>query len=347
MGASFSGHERNHLFLNDGGDHFIEPSGISGLDDPSDSRCFAIFDYNLDGWQDIVMTNANAPRLRLFKNRIGELAAGTNHNFVAIRYVGGNRTATVSEKWSPVDGFGAIGTFDLGGMRLKREYRGGEGMAAQNSATSIVGIGAYKSVEKLTVRWPRSGVQELSDIPAGSLITVFENQADSPTGSPFVLTPYLSRAESELHAEESVVKNNSLAGMDSNLIELSGVSLEDESLVVYTTMATWCASCRKKLSAMKQLRDRFDVEEVAMFGIPVDIADTTEMLAEYEEKLSTPYTLLTELPAGEREGVKQLVIKHLGIDALPATIIADRQGKILKVVNGAPTISDLRKLMVK
>ena len=42
---SLSGHERNKLYLNDGtGSNFSDQSGLSGLDDESDGRAFAIVD---------------------------------------------------------------------------------------------------------------------------------------------------------------------------------------------------------------------------------------------------------------------------------------------------------------
>ena len=65
---SLSGHERNKLYLNDGnGSNFSDQSGLSGLDDESDGRAFAVFDYDRDGWSDIVSVNAMNPLTRLFR----------------------------------------------------------------------------------------------------------------------------------------------------------------------------------------------------------------------------------------------------------------------------------------
>jgi len=68
-GVSFSGHERNHLFLNRG-DRFVEASAISGLDDIADSRAFGILDFDRDGWSDFAVVNANSPLFELFRNEI-------------------------------------------------------------------------------------------------------------------------------------------------------------------------------------------------------------------------------------------------------------------------------------
>ena len=344
-GASFSGHERNHLFLSDHGQEFIETSGISGLDDPSDARVFAVLDFDRDGWPDLVSTNANAPRTRLFRNQIGELAAGKQNNFIALRFVGGNRTAEQSDQWGPRDGYGAIARIDLGDMQLKREFRGGEGLAAQNSTTQLVGIGSHDQVTKLEVHWPSGTEQELANIPAGTIVTVYENGDDAPGDSAFELTPYFNSPDDVARGDGAVRASvRSKRRKPPTMLDLKGVSTADQSLVVFTTMATWCASCRSKLPGMKQLRASLDESEVAMYGVPVDVNDTTEMLDDYVKQLDPAYSLLTDLPKRQRERVTQLVTSKLGIDTLPATIITNGDGKILKIMSGSPTLSELRKL---
>ena len=106
-GASWSGHERNHLFFGGlPGHQFARLSGISGLDDPGDSRTFATLDFDRDGWLDIVLGNVSAPRLRLFHNDFaGRTPAGDN-GFVAVRFVGGSEQARPSSTWSSRDGLG-------------------------------------------------------------------------------------------------------------------------------------------------------------------------------------------------------------------------------------------------
>ena len=333
------------MFLSKGATEFFEASGISGADDPSDARSFGILDFDHDGLNDFITTNANAPRARLFKNRIGELIASDAHNFIALRYVGGNRTASPSKEWAPRDGYGAMAMLDLGDMQLKREFRAGEGRSTQNSTTKIIGIGSRASVEKLTVRWPSGIEQVLHDIPSGTVVTVYENESDAPGDSAFELSDYAPLEKST--PDDGSVGDGAVATRASDLgqLDLSGVSKGDEPLKVFTTMATWCASCRGKLPAMRRLRNSLDTESVAIYGVPVDAEDSTEMLEDYAEKLDTPYNLLTALPLDERKKVQELVIAQLGIDALPATIITDDQGVILQVMSGAPSLSDIRKLL--
>jgi hypothetical protein len=191
-GASFSGNERDSVYFNKGGKDFVSISGISGLDDPGDGRSFAILDYDRDGWSDIVVASVTAPTLQLYRNQMGDKSSAEvrKNQMVAVRFVGGNHTAEPSKEWTNRDGYGAVLTVDLGGTTLVREHRAGEGMAAQNSATMLIGIGERSGVGSLSVRWPSGKTQGIGKVSANTLVTLYENPAHSPTGSAVVLRPY-------------------------------------------------------------------------------------------------------------------------------------------------------------
>ena len=192
-GASFSGNERDSVYLNKGGKDFVSISGITGLDDPGDGRSFAVLDYDRDGWPDLVVASVTAPTLQLYRNQMGDKSSsGVKKNqMVAVRFVGGNHSAAASSEWSNRDGYGAVLTIDLDGTTpVVREHRAGEGLGAQNSATMLVGIGDRKGVNALKVRWPSGKTQDLGKVAANTLVTVYENPAQSPAGSAFVAKPY-------------------------------------------------------------------------------------------------------------------------------------------------------------
>ncbi|MFK5956737.1 MAG: ASPIC/UnbV domain-containing protein, partial [Planctomycetota bacterium] len=154
-GASWSGHERNHLWMNQVGQDFLEVSGISGADVPWDSRTFALLDYDHDGFQDFVMVNANAPFVQLFRNQFQKLLPDQKHGGVIhIRLEGGNQLAEASSEWSNRDGIGARIRMVVGEQTILREYRCGEGLGAQNSATLTIGFGQHKGPVQVEVLWP-------------------------------------------------------------------------------------------------------------------------------------------------------------------------------------------------
>ena len=86
-GASFSGNERDSVYLSKGGKDFVNISGITGLDDPGDGRSFVILDYDRDGWPDLVVASVTAPTLQIYRNQMGDKSsAGVQKNqVVAVR----------------------------------------------------------------------------------------------------------------------------------------------------------------------------------------------------------------------------------------------------------------------
>jgi hypothetical protein len=190
ISSSFSGYERNHLFVNQGGKAFVDLSGVSGLDTLGDSRSFAVLDYNRDGWPDIALVNANAPLFELFRNELGGSQMAAGHKVLALRFVGGNQRAQPDPDRSCRDGYGAVVTVELGDKRLVREHRCGEGFAAQNSSTLLIGIGDHPAASRVSVRWPSGHVQHVDNVAAGTLLTAYEDPLQAPDKKSFYRETY-------------------------------------------------------------------------------------------------------------------------------------------------------------
>lgn len=340
-GASFSGHERNKLYLNEKGVTFEDVSGISGLDADTDGRAFALFDFDRDGWQDIVLVNANAPLVELFRNRIGENPKRTasSHHTLSLRFVGGNQSATADPALSNRDGIGVEVELEVGGKTLRREQRAGEGFAAQNSATMMIGVGTASKVDRLRVRWPSGLSQELRDVEVGQLVTVYEVPEQSPSSEAFVLERPASAREAfaakramELPQRVFPIHERKQPG-------------EGPRLVLYTTMATWCATCQGELPHWAHLRELFSPEELEIRAVPVDNSDTKEMLERYVARHEPAYEMLSGLSAKDVASVNAAVIGELGKDGLPASFLTDETGQILESGWAAPSVSRIRQLL--
>ena len=200
ISSSFSGYERNHLFVNQGGKAFVDRSGVSGLDALGDSRSFAVLDYNRDGWPDIGLVNANAPLFELFRNELGSWRMADRRKMLALRFVGGNQKAHPNPGRSCRDGYGAVVTVELGGKRLVREHRCGEGFAAQNSSTLLIGIGDHPAASRVSVCWPSGHAQYIHNVAAGTLLTAYEDPAQAPDKKSFYGEPYRIEGKSSTSA---------------------------------------------------------------------------------------------------------------------------------------------------
>lgn len=343
-GASLSGNERDHLFLSARGAQFADVAGVAGLDDPADGRAFGILDYDRDGWLDIALVNSNAPMLELYRNQIGchPAASGARRGrMVALRFVGGNAAAEPTRSWSARDGFGARVTVDLGDRTILREHRAGEGFATQNSATMVVGIGDHDTAASVNVRWPAGGRQVAAEVPAGTLLTVYENPAQSPTGEAFVREPYVR----PLSAPRREVATSPV--LSPRLVLPDGTAAGAAPLRVYTTMATWCTACKEELPQFRRLRAAFKPQELAIAGVPIDQAETARQIEAWGAAHKPAYGLLTGLSVAQVASVKNVVLERLNFDAVPAAIVTDRDGNVLLARWGPPTLSQLRELLAK
>ena len=334
---SFSGNERNHLFHNHHGDTFQEISGLSGLDTPQDDRTFAVWDFDRDGWQDIALLNINTPVLSLYRNQHGEIDSSETrrHNMVAFKFVGGNRVNQASKEFGPRDGYGVRVSLKLSDHTMVQQHRCGEGLGAQNSNTMFFGIGASKGVDSAQVVWPSGISQTLKDIATGSLVTVFENETETDAQSGFEVTRYLIDAKERRPSSVHVRKR----------LKLNHTANQNAQLTLYTSMATWCPNCVKRLPQLAMLRDHFSNDQLMLVGIPVDETDGKAKLTAYMKKHDPPYGLYRSISPAERQLFSESITQKIGADVLPATIIVGENGTVLPVVAGVPTVSDLKHLL--
>lgn len=331
---SLHGSERNRYFANHSGRSFVDLSGLSGLDNPADSRGFAILDYDRDGWQDIALVNANLPLFNLYHNEMP--AAGVSGGLIALRFVGGNRTPAPTKEYACRDGFGARVTVDLGDTKIIREHRCGEGWSTQHSATMRVGIGGRPSVASVSVRWPSGKTSTTQAVPEGTLLTVYENAADSPSAESFTRQAYRARQPGAI-APASLAVLFPVRALDSGA--------KPARVRAYITFATSAPSATSDLPALRRLKEELGPEGVDIAVLPVDPADDIPKLAAYAKEWK-PTSRLVNFPSDKRAEALAAVAQALGQEPpLPSTVITDEAGHILSAQPGLPSISALRRVL--
>ena len=340
-GVSLSANERNFLFANLKGVQFADVSGISGADSEADARAVAWLDYDRDGWLDLVATNANRPLLQLFHNELGRQLPA--RSVIALRFIGGNQGSNPKPGWSARDGYGALVDVSVGDVVIRREHRAGEGLAAQNSATLVVGIGEHERADAVKIRWPSGRRQTLSDVPAGTLLTVYEDPGASPDGSAFLSAAYRAAASTTHVRPRPTIREPT--PVEVALTKSIAAQREPAKLRVFATMATWCGPCVEELPTLAHLRTQFDSDEMDLIGIPVDIDEGRDKLDEFVQRYSPAYELLHGIDEHQIEALRVTLERRLGSYGIPASIITDSDGAILDVLWGAPTLSDLRRLL--
>ena len=332
---SLNGNERNRYFANRAGRSFSDISALSGLDNPADSRGFAILDYDRDGWQDIALVNANQPLFNLYHNEMG--TTGLSGGVIAIRFVGGNRAASPSKGFGCRDGYGARVVVDLGDEKLTREHRCGDGWSTQNSPTMMVGIGSHTNVVSLTVKWPSGRTTTTQGVPEGTLLTVYENPEDGPTNDPVERTTYRVKA-SERRMAPINREVFPIAAVDSS-------AKPGARLRVYTTFSTSNQPYKENLARLQHVRAELGPEGVDIIAVPIDDTDDNQKLADYNREYR-PSTRLIRIAVSQRAGAAAAFTKVFGAEPpLPSSVITDSSGHVLATQPGVPGISALRKMM--
>lgn len=155
QGRSFSGYERDTLSLNLGGKGFLDISGLSGLDCPSDGRAAVYLDYDNDGDLDCFLRSMHGNAFRLFRN---ELEAGTHSLSIDLRGSGG--------------AFGAVVTVKTSAGLVTRMKSAGSGFLSQNDPRLHFGLGGDKACEWIEVRWPDGSTKRLPGVKAGTRLRI-------------------------------------------------------------------------------------------------------------------------------------------------------------------------------
>jgi ASPIC and UnbV/FG-GAP-like repeat len=161
----------NRLYENDGKGNFTLVPDAGGAAGSKLGRgdVVAIADYDRDGFLDLFVTNGADPSSpfvdegphQLFRNQ------GNGNHWIEIDLEG-----TVSNR----DGIGASVVLEAGGVVQIRGQGGGMHRFTQNHQRIHFGLATYKTVDRLTIRWPSGIVQRLENIAANQILTIRESR---------------------------------------------------------------------------------------------------------------------------------------------------------------------------
>jgi hypothetical protein len=125
------------------------------------SRGTAFADYDNDGDLDLLVTNLNTP-CNLLRNDGGNQGA-----WLILKLVG-----TRSNR----DAIGARVKVVAGNTTQTREVRSGSSYLSQSDMRLHFGLGKYKQVERVEIRWPSGLEERLEGIGANQILTLVEGE---------------------------------------------------------------------------------------------------------------------------------------------------------------------------
>ncbi len=155
----------NHIFRNIGGKRFEDVSAGAGFGFQAAGmhRGVAFADFDNDGRVDAVVSVVNGPA-KLFRNVTG----GESH-WLAIRLRG---------RQSNRQGLGAVVHVHLpDGRDLYNRATTAVGYASSSEALVRFGLGSSRVAERIEVRWPGGGTQQIDNVTADRIVDVLEKVA--------------------------------------------------------------------------------------------------------------------------------------------------------------------------
>ena len=345
-GLSFSGNERNCVFLNPGvaGGAFANASAVSGLDFPDDGRGVAFLDLEGDGDLDVAISNRTAPRLRLMRN---ELPA--RRRFVALRLEGDGAGTNRDAVGARVE----LATTD--GV-LRRSVRAGEGFLSQSSRWLHFGLGDSEVSGPVRIHWPGGGSETFTGVEAGGRYRIVQGSSRAePVPAPRGRTSLTPRAQERpapttgarvVLAPRPPAPSLTLRSFDAS--EPVAVEAGQGRPVLVNIWASWCVPCRFELQDLTHEEDALRAAGLEIAALSTDgmgdVPTTTEAAARsFMDEIGFPFLngMATEETLDKVEIVKRSLFDRRFPLSLPFSMLLDGEGRVAVLYRGGVTASDL------
>ncbi len=329
--GTWSGFERNLLYVNNRDGTFSDVSGALGMDFLEDARSFALGDLDHDGRVEMLLKNRGGPQLRLIQNQLPNLGATISF---CLQGVKSNR-----------DAIGAIVELHTPNGKQTQYVQAGSGFLAQHSKELTFGLGDHQGAVNATVRWPSGLVQELQNLSAGNRVSVREGNAAQL--QPFCKSPTLNHSEAsgpKISSSGTVetwllqpINTPAAAVLDSSgkrydLASYRGIPL----LLVFTSPASPVASANLKTLQ----RAKASTQRAALHVLLLQVADDdTNGKQSASADAKTDFATIpvsSDTCAIYNLLFRQLYDRHRDMP-IPCAFLIDPQGQIVKIYQGSLT----------
>lgn len=339
-GLSWSGRERNRMFLNLEGGRFVDVSFATGLDFIEDARSVASVDWDGDGRVDLLLKNRNAPRLRLLRNQ----APTEQANWLQIHLRGSDGMNR--------DAIGSTVTLTANGQSFQQTLLAGDGFLCQSSKTMFFGLGAAQAVEQIAVRWPNGQTEHFlrdgETLAAKQRLLLEPLQAIEilPAPAPVAL-PALPNEASHTGDVDRLPLMTKISLAELPLPSFENPERKVKDLIGRPTLinfwSTTCAACLEEFGDFHDNRRKLNKQGLQIIPMVTDGLDRHEraqtilkaaQLAQgagwADKRVETSLRILTE------------EVLHRTIDMpLPVSLLLDSQGQLVLIHIGRYPIGAL------
>lgn len=317
-GFSFSGYERDTLFLNLGRQQaggqvkYFELSGVSGIDHISDGRASVFADFDNDGDADVFMTTIQGQSHLLFRNNVGQ-----DRNRIRVTIEGTNCGR---------DAFGTIVRMKTSAGILTKIKAGGSGFLSQHDPRLLFGLGSDDRAEWLEVTWPDGKKQRFADVAAGTSLRLregtekYELIREEKAKLPDPLT-----RQDRLLATLKLRKGEPFPALTVNKLDGSTAPLTsllpEGGRTLINLWATWCVPCAQEMPELERLYPQLKASNVQLLGLSID-TDGIGVVRDYLQKHRVTYPIIN---VGET-GIEKLFATDEA--TVPLSVLLDERGRV-------------------
>jgi thiol-disulfide isomerase/thioredoxin len=322
-GFSFSGYERDPLYLNTGAKKFIDISGVSGIDSITDGRAGVFADFDNDGDLDVFSTTIQGQSHLLFRNNVGQDSQSLR---VALEGTGASAGGR--------DAFGAVVRVKTSQGTLTKIKSGGSGFISQHDPRLLFGLGKDARAESVEVTWPSGKAERFEgDWRAGSSVLLREGagKAEALKLSRAKLPDPLTREQVFARGLKIAVgqpfPDLDVTALDGGRGPL-GSRLQDGRRKLINVWATWCTPCRLEMPELQRLKPRLAARGIDLIGLNVDTDATVSLVESFLRDTAVSYeNVIGGVPAVERlYATDELQV--------PMSILVDGKGVVLEIIPG-------------
>ena len=320
QGFSFSGYERDPLYLNLGTKKFMDISGVSGIDSITDGRAGVFADFDNDGDLDVFSTTIQNQAHLLFRNNVGQ-----DGNHLRIALEGGVKNTR--------DAFGSVVRVKTSAGILTKIKSGGSGFISQHDPRLLFGLGRDARAEWVEVTWANGNVERFDgDLVAGTTLLLREG-----TGKAQSLSLSIANLPDPLTKTEIFARTLKIAiGKplpDFAVRRLNGVASSAKKQfkpgrqTLINIWATWCIPCAKEMPELEKMRSRLSARNIDVIGLNVDTENNANVRKYVAQKRVTYPIIIGGVPAIEQiYATDELTV--------PLSILVDEKGIVRDLIPG-------------
>ncbi len=311
-GRSFSGNERDKVWINKGDGTFADLSQFSGADSPNDGRAVVAADFDDDGDVDLFVHELQRERHALYRNELNQDFG----SFIKVRL-----RATTGQ----YEGIGTLVTAVVGDSKTAQVLSRGAGIASCQVPELIFGVGQADKVN-LLVEWPGGHSDVFENVAAGSRVLLVEGADKVET--------FAAKSQplpDPLPAGLTVRIGEKLPGFTVQDAQGNDVAFDVQTMAAGQTMylnlwASYCGPCVKEIPDLQAIQD---AGEIMVVGISVDIESAKPKAASLLDKRGASYAAF--YLAGGDEGLPWADLERLPI---PTTLVLSPEGIVQRVIRG-------------